>query len=64
MKHLLWFVLGIIVAIAGETYAQQQWGQPYGQQQTDALNSLNNNSNYQRQQQDIQRFSNPMKPPC
>jgi len=65
MKSLLWFILGLVVAIAGET-AAQQWGG--SQQSTDALNNLNNNSNYQRQQSDQQRFgtySNPYaKPPC
>lgn len=64
MKQVLWFVLGVIVAVAGETYAQQWQQQPYGQQQTNDLNALRNNSDYQRQQQDIQRFSTPGKSPC
>lgn len=64
MTQLFWFVLGAILATSGLTFAQN-WQQ---QQQTDALNNLNNNSNYQRQMQDMNRpaYTNPYMPksPC
>lgn len=65
MKAILWFLLGAILATTGMTYAQSSWQQ---QQQTDALNNLSNNSNYQRnlQQMQPQTYSNPYMPksPC
>jgi type II secretory pathway component PulL len=64
MRQLFWFILGAVLATSGLTYAQS-WQQ---QQQTDALNNINNNSNYQRMQQEMKElgtYHNPYaKPPC
>jgi len=65
MRQLFWFLLGAILATSGLTYAQSSWQQ---QQQTDALNGIYNNSQYQRQQQEMKElgtYHNPYaKPPC
>ncbi len=70
MKAILWFLLGAILAVAGQTWAQS-WGSGSYQSQTETntLNNFNNSIYRQQGNEDQQRnsvYSNPYAPksPC
>jgi len=70
MKAILWVLLGAVLAIAGQTYAQSWNGSTYqGQVETNTLNNFNNSIYRQQGNQDQQQnsvYTNPYahKSPC